>query len=223
MAASDGAIWYVTDESIVRIADGTESVVARRAGEPLPGELMVNVNIVAAGEGGPERADPRPREIGPDTVRRTDRPRADGQQTLYGDGDITCPDHWAHDLSLPVGQVQYTPTPQGIEITVTLTEAWPDTEYYVEVNTDEFCQDRAIGRPADRGVGHRPGWGRIVDVDVHGDPDRCATTPRRGTPRRRRRRRLGAAHGARDPVVRRPRDRRAGRTRRLGGALPVDP
>ena len=30
VAASDGAIWYVTDESIVRIADGTESVVARR-------------------------------------------------------------------------------------------------------------------------------------------------------------------------------------------------
>ena len=141
VAASDGAIWYLTDESIVRIADGTESVVARRAGFHLPGELMVNVNIVATGAGGPERADPRPREIGPDGFAELAVPGPTIEQTLYADGDITCPERWAHDLSLPVGQVQYTPTPQGIEITVTLTQAWPDTEYSVEVNTDEFCQD----------------------------------------------------------------------------------
>ncbi|HSO05457.1 MAG TPA: hypothetical protein VLQ92_13305, partial [Candidatus Limnocylindrales bacterium] len=146
VAASDGAIWYVTDESIVRIADGTESVVARRSGEHLLG-VMVNVNIVATGVGGPERADPRPREIGPDSFAELTVPGPTIEQTLYADGDITCPDHWAHDLSLPVGQVQYTPTPQGIEITVTLTQAWPDTEYYVEVNTDEFCQDGGSSGP----------------------------------------------------------------------------
>jgi hypothetical protein len=144
VAASDGAIWYVTDESIVRIADGTESVVARRPVEHLPGELMVNV---AAGVGGPERADPRPREIGPDTVAELTVPGPTVTQTLYADGDITCPEHWAHDLSLPVGQVQYTPTPQGIEITVTLTGAWPDTQYYAEVNPDEFCRDRPSASP----------------------------------------------------------------------------
>ncbi len=144
VAASDGAIWYLTDESIVRIADGTESVVARRAGEHLLGELMVNV---AAAVGGPGRADPRPREIGPDTVAELTVPGPTVTQTLYGDGDITCPEHWAHDLSLPVGRVQYTPTPQGIEITVSLTGAWPDTQYYVEVNPDEFCRDWPSARP----------------------------------------------------------------------------
>ena len=97
--------------------------------------------------GGPERADPRPREIGPDSFAALTVPGPTVEQTLYADGDITCPDHWAHDLSLPVGQVQYTPTPQGIEITVTLTQAWPDTEYYVEVNTDEFCQDGGSSGP----------------------------------------------------------------------------
>ena len=140
VAASDGAIWYVTDESVVRIADGTESVVTSGLGEYLLGEQVLNVNVVAMDEGGRERADPRPREIGPDGFAELTVPGKAIEQTLYGDGDITCPDHWAHDLSLPVGQVQYTPTPQAIEITVTLTQAWPDTEYDVDVNTDQFCR-----------------------------------------------------------------------------------
>ncbi len=139
VAASDGAIWYVTDEAVVRIADGTESVVASGLGDYLVGGHRLNVNVVAMDEGGPERADPRPREIGPDGFAELTVTGEVVEQTLYGDGDITCPDHWAHDLSLPVGRVQYTPTPQAVEITVTLDRAWPDTDYYVEVNTDQFC------------------------------------------------------------------------------------
>ena len=177
VAASDGAIWYLTDESIVRIADGTESVVARRAGEPLPGELMVNVNIVATGEGGPDRADPRPREIGPDSFAELTVPGPTVEQTLYADGDITCPDHWAHDLSLPVGQVQYTPTPQGIEITVTLTGAWPDTEYYVEVNTDEFCQDRPSASPEFGGLVTDPEGAGSVTLTYAGTPTDAQQLP----------------------------------------------
>jgi hypothetical protein len=147
VAASDGAIWYVTDESIVRIADGTQSVVATRSGEHL-----VNVNVVAMDIGGPQRADPRPREIGPDAFAGLTVPGPTIEQTLYGDGDITCPDHWAHDLSLPVGRVRYTPTRQGVEITVTLTDAWPDTEYDVAVNTDEFCPGGAYPGPGFAGL-----------------------------------------------------------------------
>ena len=181
---------------------------------------MVNV---AAGVGGPERADPRPREIGPDTVAELTVPGPTVAQTLYADGDITCPEHWAHDLSLPVGRVQYTPTPQGIEITVTLTGAWPDTQYYVEVNTDEFCQDRPSASPEFARLVTDPDGAGSVTFTYTGIPTDAQRPPGAGTPRRQRRRRLGAAHGARDPVVRKPRDRRAGRTSRLGGAMPVDP
>ena len=85
------------------------------------------------------RDDPRPREIGPDAFANLTVPGAGVEQTLYGDGDIHCPDHWAHDRSLPVGAVRYQPGEDGIEITVTLDQAWPDTDYYVEVNTDTFC------------------------------------------------------------------------------------
>jgi hypothetical protein len=140
VAASDGSLWYVTEEAVIHVAEGTESVMASRSGEYLSEAYAVNVDVVAAQEGGPGRADPRPREIGPDAFAQLTVPGTTTTQTLYGDGDIDCPDHWAHDLSLPVGTVQYTPTGQGIEITVTLTQAWPDTEYYVEVNTDQICR-----------------------------------------------------------------------------------
>jgi hypothetical protein len=160
VAASDGALWYVTDESVIRIADDTESVVARRSGDYLSEVYVVNVDVVATQEGGPERADPRPREIGPDAFAELAVPGTTTTQTLYGDGEITCPDHWAHDRSLPVGQVQYTPTAQGVEITVTLTRAWPDTEYYVEVNTDQICQGEA-------GVFAGPSFGGLV-TDAEG-------------------------------------------------------
>jgi hypothetical protein len=103
-----------------------------------PGDYVVNVNVVSSSDG-PGQEDPRPREIGPDSFTELTVPGESVEQTLYGDGNITCPDHWAHDLSLPIGQVQYQPTPGGVEITVTLEQAWPNTEYYVEVNTDTFC------------------------------------------------------------------------------------
>lgn len=143
VVASDGAIWYVANESVIRIAGGSESTVAGRVGEDRLGGHVVNVNVVAMDQGGPERADPRPREIGPDAFVELTVPGRTIAQTLYGDGDINCPDHWAHDRSLPVGQVQYTLTPQAIEITVTLTHAWPDTEYDVSVKTDQFCPEGA--------------------------------------------------------------------------------
>lgn len=107
-----------------------------------PGEHVLNVNVVATSHGG---TDPRPREIGPDSFAELAVPGDAVTQTLYGDGNITCPDHWAHDLSLPVGQVQYQPGDDDIEITVTLDGAWPNTEYYVEVNTDTFCQGWMTG------------------------------------------------------------------------------
>jgi hypothetical protein len=160
--ASDGALWYVTEEAVIRVASGTESVVASRSSEDLADAYVVNVNVVATEQGGPERADPRPREIGPDAFVELTVPGTAITQTLYGDGDIHCPNHWAHDLSLPVGQVQYTPTPQAVEITVTLTQAWPDTEYYVEVNTDQFCQGQQDG------TGDRRFGGLVTDGDGAG-------------------------------------------------------
>jgi hypothetical protein len=102
-----------------------------------PGEHMLNVNVVATSYGG---ADPRPREIGPDSFAELAVPGVVVTQTLYGDGDITCPDHWAQDLSLPVGRVRYQPSDDHIEITVNLDGAWPNTEYFVEVNTDTCCR-----------------------------------------------------------------------------------
>jgi hypothetical protein len=164
VAASDGSLWYVTGEAVMRIADGTESVVASRSGDYLPEAYVVNIDVVAMQGGGPERADPRPREIGPDAFAELTVPGTTTTQTLYGDGDINCPDHWAHDLSLPLGQVQYTPTPQAIDITVTLSGAWPDTEYYVEVNTDQFC---AIGASADT-WGDNHFLGLVTDGDGAG-------------------------------------------------------
>jgi ketosteroid isomerase-like protein len=102
------------------------------------GEHVLNVNVVASSDGSGQE-DPRPREIGPDSFADVTVPGVAVSQTLYGDGDIHCPDHWAHELSLPVGQVRYRPTSNGLEITVTLEQAWPNTEYYVRVNSDTFC------------------------------------------------------------------------------------
>ena len=116
--------------------DGAGSLTVTYAVEP--GGYVLNVNVVASTDG-PGQEDPRPREIGPDSFTELTVPGGSVEQTLYGDGNITCPDHWAHDLSLPVGQVQYRPTPDGLKITVTLERAWPNTEYYVEVNSDTFC------------------------------------------------------------------------------------
>jgi hypothetical protein len=149
VAASDGAIWYVTEETVVRLSDGEKSVVARRP----PGAGLV------AGDDG--------------AVRMVGTPFGKAvEQTLYGDGDIHCPDHWAHDLSLPVGQVRYRPTQEAIEITVTLTQAWPDTEYYVEVNTDDFCPSfRGPGPWSKRYFGlntDRDGVGSLAIIDASG-------------------------------------------------------
>jgi hypothetical protein len=162
VAASDGSLWYVTEEAVIRVADGSKSVVARRSREYVADDYVVNVDVVATGQGGLERADQRPREIGPDAFAEVSVPGRTLDQTLYGDGAIQCPEHWAHDRSLPVGHVQYTPTAQGIEITVTLTQAWPDTEYYVEVNTDQFCEGQE-GVTGDRQFG-----GLVTDGDGAG-------------------------------------------------------
>jgi hypothetical protein len=162
VAASDGSLWYVTEEAVIRVADGSESVVAGRSREDLADAYVVNVNVVATEQGGPGRADPRPREIGPDAFAELAVPGKAITQTLYGDGDIHCPDHWAHDRSLPLGQVQYIPTAQGIEITVTLTQAWPDTGYNVKVNTDQFCQGQ------EDGSGSQQFGGLVTDGDGAG-------------------------------------------------------
>lgn len=149
VAASDASLWYVAEDAVIRVADGTKSVVASRSPEHLADAHLgnINVNVVAMEGGGPpDRTDPRPREIGPDAFAELTVAGMTTTQTLYGDGAIACPDHWAHDLSLPVGRVQYTPTRRGVEITVSLSEAWPETEYYVEVNTDQFCQGGSGGR-----------------------------------------------------------------------------
>ena len=61
--------------------------------------------------------------------------------TLGADGSIDCPDHWAQDLSLPIGSVIYCPESDAVEITVTLDQAWLNWVYFVEVNTEDFCQD----------------------------------------------------------------------------------
>lgn len=54
-------------------------------------------------------------------------------ETLYADGNIDCPDHWAEDVSTPVGTVEYRAEAGGIEITVSLTDAESDTAYDVVV------------------------------------------------------------------------------------------
>jgi hypothetical protein len=76
-------------------------------------------------------------------------------QTLYGDGSIDCPDHWADDTSTPVGTVEYTATDDGIRFRIVLTAAaanwtyaaeigqqlgdcidWDRSQYYPEFTTD---------------------------------------------------------------------------------------
>ena len=56
--------------------------------------------------------------------------------TLYGDGDIDCPDHVADNLSTPVGQVVFRPTADGYWMNVVLTNAAPNWVYDVSVNLD---------------------------------------------------------------------------------------
>lgn len=59
--------------------------------------------------------------------------------TIYGDGDISCPDHRADDQSLPVGTVVYQPGDDEIRVIITLTDAAPNAPYRVEVWSDESC------------------------------------------------------------------------------------
>jgi hypothetical protein len=60
--------------------------------------------------------------------------------TIYGDGDVSCPNHVADDDSLPVGTVRFEPGPGEVRVTVALTDAAPEWNYYVEVWTDEGCE-----------------------------------------------------------------------------------
>lgn len=144
-AAAGTAAASRTDQypGLVTDGQGAGSLVVSYAAPP--GEHVLNVNVVAASGNAAGQEDPRPREIGPDAFAELTVPGAGVEQVLYGDGDIHCPDHWAHDLSLPVGTVAYQPGEDGIEISVTLDGAWPQTAYYVEVNTEDFCDSWGSG------------------------------------------------------------------------------
>ncbi len=50
-------------------------------------------------------------------------------QTLYADGDISCPDLFADDTTRPAGQITYTPVPGGVEIQILLENAAPNWPY----------------------------------------------------------------------------------------------
>jgi hypothetical protein len=64
------------------------------------------------------------------------------EQVLYGAGDLGCPEHWAHDQSLPVGSVEFQ-TGQGMfTVVVELTAAAPNSRYGVEVWEPETCRYR---------------------------------------------------------------------------------
>ena len=66
------------------------------------------------------------------------------EETLYADGDINCPDHFAADLSTPVGTVDYLGVEGGIDVTVSLTDAEPTTVYdVVVIPEDGACDDWA--------------------------------------------------------------------------------
>lgn len=67
--------------------------------------------------------------------------------TVYGDGAISCPNHVADDLSLPVGTVEFQPGPGQIRVIVTLTDAAPGHDYRVELWSDQGC-DPGEGPPA---------------------------------------------------------------------------
>lgn len=72
----------------------------------------------------------------------------EGSVTVYSDGTIGCPDHVAgadeDDDPVPVGTVSFEPGPGEVRVVVTLTDAAPDSMYYVEVWSDESCE---VGRP----------------------------------------------------------------------------
>ena len=80
--------------------------------------------------------------------------------TLYGDGDISCPDHWADDTSLPVGTVLYQPGEGELVVSVDFTEVAPSTGYEVSLWKDDSCEDEEpfytppwTFRSNDQGVG----------------------------------------------------------------------
>ena len=66
------------------------------------------------------------------------------EATIYGDGDVTCPNHWAQDESLPVGTVTFRPTNDGLDIEVDLTDAAPNWTYNAEVLPADFCETGTI-------------------------------------------------------------------------------
>jgi hypothetical protein len=80
--------------------------------------------------------------------------------TIYGDGDISCPDHKADDQSLPVGTVVYQPRVGEIRVIVTLIHAAPNATYGVEVWSHQSCK---IGAP----LGGRD-EARSIDTDENG-------------------------------------------------------
>ena len=71
----------------------------------------------------------------PPTARTT----AEGPVTIFGDGEISCPDHRASDESLPVGTVEFQAGDGEIQVTVTLTDAAADWAYEVELWSDRSC------------------------------------------------------------------------------------
>ena len=59
--------------------------------------------------------------------------------TVYGDGDVSCPELGASDESMPVGRVTYEPSDEGLVVEIELTDAEPNWVYYVEVLDRQFC------------------------------------------------------------------------------------
>jgi hypothetical protein len=64
--------------------------------------------------------------------------------TIHADGNISCPDHVSDNGSHPVGIVTYESGSGEVRVRVVLTDAAPDSRYYVEVWSDESCQ---VGQP----------------------------------------------------------------------------
>jgi hypothetical protein len=72
--------------------------------------------------------------IGPDPV-----PIMETEQILYGAGDISCPEHWAQNQSLPVGTVGFEAGRGMFTVVVELIAAAPDSDYGVDVWEPETC------------------------------------------------------------------------------------
>lgn len=66
-------------------------------------------------------------------------PAVSGLVTIFGDGEISCPDHRASDESLPVGTVEYMAGESEIRVIVSLTDAAQDWAYQVELWSDQSC------------------------------------------------------------------------------------